>query len=204
MVRIWTTRDVPSCLGIGRSLMIVDQVARNGQFLKFMTTLVGHWREEQRITGADAFFAKIGKCSKLVTSHIHCLYGVPLWRIWDQEGINSQYVKYVWKSLCLRLRSLITTWFMDGSDMIWLTQVRIVGMQSMPQRRDELRFRLWPVTCAEVPIYTHVAQAPGNPRRWKPFFGTWHILTRPFVRFLKWTRKRTSFSSESLKLRRSH
>ena len=40
------------------SLMIADQVAQNGQFLKFMTTLVGHWREEQRILEQMQFLRK--------------------------------------------------------------------------------------------------------------------------------------------------
>ena len=168
------------------SLMIVDQVARNGQFLKFMTTLVGHWREEQRITGANAFFAKIGKCSKLVTSHtsdIHCLYGVPLLKDLGSRGYQQPIrLKNVWKSLLsLRLRSL-TTWFMDLiSDELRSALLVCSLCLSSAEMGRRVRHRH---LCWGTYLYPCRSSA-GEPTEMEAFFcGTWHILTRPFVRFL--------------------
>ena len=47
------------------------------------------------------------------------------------------------------------------------------------------------VTCAEVPIYTHVAQAPGKPTDMEAILGRY--LTRPFARFSETRKKRTCF-----------
>ena len=129
------------------------------------------FREEQR-TGADAFFAKTGKCSK--TGHkSHKLYPLFVRRpLVEGFGIKrvstANTFENVWKSLLsLRLRSL-TTWFMDLISDFFSGPHCWYAVYASVQRSWDGEFGT--VTCAEVPIYTHVAQAPGNPRRWTPFF----------------------------------